>query len=277
MEFKLINPDTFVKVIEFNYDDLQKWITEQVEKYQNLSYTDETIKDAKEDRAALNKFRERIDAARKDVKKRYLEPYNNFEEKVKKLLALIEKPAAAIDTQVKEYEERKKSEKEEQIKEYFNAVVGDLSKLLSYDKIFDKKWLNATTNIKSVQTQIDQIIEKVKFDLQTIKDLKSEWELTLIDTYLQTLDIAAALREKTRLEERQKAIMEEGSVEQTMSIEQVANVSEQVNDQVNDQVSDQVEPVKIYTRKFWVKGSADQLRTLGQYMKEHGIEYGGIE
>lgn len=277
MEFKLINPDTFVKVIEFNYDDLQKWITEQVEKYQNLSYTDETIKDAKEDRAALNKFRERIDAARKDVKKRYLEPYNNFEEKVKKLLALIEKPAAAIDTQVKEYEERKKSEKEEQIKEYFNAVVGDLSKLLSYDKIFDKKWLNATTNIKSVQTQIDQIIEKVKFDLQTIKDLKSEWELTLIDTYLQTLDIAAALREKTRLEERQKAIMEEGSVEQTMSIEQVANVSEQVNDQVSDQVSDQVEPVKIYTRKFWVKGSADQLRTLGQYMKEHGIEYGGIE
>jgi hypothetical protein len=277
MEFKLINPDTFVKVIEFNYDDLQKWITEQVEKYQNLSYTDETIKDAKEDRAALNKFRERIDAARKDVKKRYLEPYNNFEEKVKKLLALIEEPAAAIDTQVKEYEERKKSEKEEQIKEYFNAVVGDLSKLLSYDKIFDKKWLNATTNIKSVQTQIDQIIEKVKFDLQTIKDLKSEWELTLIDTYLQTLDIAAALREKTRLEERQKAIMEEGSVEQTMSIEQVANVSEQVNDQVSDQVSDQVEPVKIYTRKFWVKGSADQLRTLGQYMKEHGIEYGGIE
>ena len=94
---------------------------------------------------------------------------------------------------------------------------------------------------------------------------------------MQTLDIAAALREKTRLEERQKAIMEEVSVEQTMSIEQVANVSKQVNDQVSDQVSVQVEPVKIYTRKFWVKGSADQLRTLGQYMKEHGIEYGGIE
>ena len=37
------------------------------------------------------------------------------------------------------------------------------------------------------------------------------------------------------------------------------------------------EPVKIYTRKFWVKGTAEQLKTLGQYMKEHGIEYGGIE
>ena len=89
MEFKLIAPDTFVKVIEFNYDDLQKWITEQVEKYQGLTYTDETIKNAKEDRAALNKFKERIDAARKDVKKRYLEPYNNFEEKVKSLYEKI--------------------------------------------------------------------------------------------------------------------------------------------------------------------------------------------
>lgn len=268
MEFKLINPDTFVKVIEFNYDDLQKWITEQVEKYKDLSYTDETIKDAKEDRAALNKFRERIDAARKDVKKRYLEPYNNFEEKVKKLLTLIEEPTAAIDAQVKEYEERKKVEKEEQIKEYFNAVVGDLSKLLSYDKIFDKKWLNATTNIKAVQTQIDQIIEKVKFDLQTIKDLKSEWELTLIDTYLQTLDIAAALREKTRLEERQKELQQMPETEEVQVLNQVVEDNKKVETQ---------EPVKIYTRKFWVKGTAEQLKTLGQYMKEHGIEYGGIE
>lgn len=265
MEFKLIAPDTFVKVIEFNYDDLQKWITEQVEKYQGLTYTDETIKNAKEDRAALNKFKERIDAARKDVKKRYLEPYNNFEEKVKSLLALIEEPTAAIDTQVKAYEEKKRAEKKTQIEEYFTAVIGDLAKFLTLEKIFNQKWLNASVTIKNVQTEIDQIIEKVKFDLQTIKDLKSEWELTLIDTYLNTLDIAAALREKTRLEERKREL------EQT---EQVKPETEQVAVQVTEQVE---EPVKIYNRKFWVKGTADQLRALGQYMKNNGIEYGGIE
>lgn len=269
MEFKLIAPDTFVKVIEFNYDDLQKWITEQVEKYQGLTYTDETIKNAKEDRAALNKFKERIDAARKDVKKRYLEPYNNFEDKVKNLLALIEEPTAAIDTQVKAYEEKKKAEKKTQIEEYFAAVIGDLAKFLTLEKIFNQKWLNATVTIKNVQTEIDQIIEKVKFDLQTIKDLKSEWELTLIDTYLNTLDIAAALREKTRLEERKRELEQ---------AEQVKPEIEQATEQVAVQVTEQVEePVKIYNRKFWVKGTADQLRALGQYMKNNGIEYGGIE
>lgn len=266
MEFNLISPQTFVNVIEFNYDELNNWIVEQVEQYKGLTYTDETIKNAKEDRAKLNKFKENIDNARKDVKKRYLEPYNKFEEKVKTLLALIEEPAKAIDVQVKAYEENKKVEKRAEIEAFYNAVIGDLASLLTLDKIFNSKWLNATTSIKSVQTEIEQIIAKVKFDLATIKDLKSEWELTLIDTYLNTLDIAAALREKTRLEERKKAIMEEGSIEQTMPIP----VFEEPK---------QEEPttVKVYTRKFWVKGTADQLRALGQYMKENGIEYGGIE
>ena len=267
MEFKLISPQTFVQAIEFNYDDLQKWITDQVEKYQGIVYTDETIKKAKEDRAELNKFRERVDAARKDVKKRYLEPYNLFEGKVKNLLTLIEEPAAAIDRQVKAYEEQQKTDKKEQIAEYFTATAGDLLKLITLDKIFNQKWLNATVNIKSIQTEIDQILAKVKFDLQTIKELKSEWELTLIDTYLNTLDISAALREKTRLEERKKELDKPSySLEDIKKeIEQPVIASEQP-----------AEP-KIYERKFWVRGTADELRALGNYMKEHGIEYGGIE
>lgn len=271
MEFQLITPKEFVSVIEFNYDDLHKWITDQVEKYQNLTYTDETIKSAKEDRAALNKFKDRIDAARKDVKKRYLEPYNTFEEKVKTLIALIDEPAKAIDTQVKTYEEKKKAEKQEQIREYFNAVIGDLSKFLTLDQIFDNKWLNATTTIKSVQTQIDQTIEKVKFDLKTIKDLKSEWELTLIDTYLKTLDVSAALREKTRLEERKKELEE---TPEPSEIKQTVSEMEIVEPTTEESSTPEQ---KIYTRKFWVKGTADQLRALGQYMKDNNIEYGGIE
>ncbi len=263
MEFKLINPQTFVQVIEFNYDDLENWITEQVEKYKDLTYTDETIKNAKEDRAALNKFKERIDEARKDVKRRYLEPYNAFEEKVKKLLALIEEPAGAIDKQVKAYEENKKAEKKKQLEDYFTAMLGELNTLLTFEKVFNPKWLNATTNIKNAQIEIEQIVNKVKFDLQTIKDLKSEWELTLIDTYLSTLDIAAALREKTRLEEQKKKISQVVETNKTIEAEPLQE--------------EKTESDKIYTRKFWVKGTADQLRSLGQYMKNNGIEYGGIE
>lgn len=263
MEFKLKNQNSFVQAIEFNYEDLRHWITDQVEQYKNLVYTDDTIKDAKEDRAKLNKFRESIDNARKDVKKTYLAPYNAFEEKVKSLLALIEEPAKAIDIQVKAYEQAKKDNKRAEIEAYYNATAGDLLSLLPLEKIFDSKWLNSTVNIKSVQSEIDKIVAKANFDIQTIKDLKSEWQLTLIDTYLNTLDIGRALAEKTRLEARKQELEN--------------NQVTEVNKMVETPEPEPKEEAKIYIRKFWVKGTADQLRALGQYMKNNGIEYGGIE
>lgn len=274
MEFKLTSPQTFVQVIEFNYDDLQQWITEQVQNYQNLVYTDETIKNAKEDRAKLNKFRESIDAARKDVKKRYLEPYENFEAKVKDLLKLIEEPTKAIDTQVKAYEEKTKEAKRIEIESYYNANIGDLATLLSFEKIFNSKWLNATVTMKSVETEIDNIIAKVKFDIATIKDLKSEWELTLLDTYLNTLDISTALREKTRLEER-KAELEKQESKVEAKVETPENFEKDINVPIKNETV--AAEVKTYTRKFWVQGTKEQLIALGDYMKANGISYGGIE
>ena len=266
MEFKLLNPDAFVKVIEFNYDDLQKWITEQVEKYQNLIYTDETIKRAKEDRATLNNFKKKIDEARKDVKKRHLEAYYKFEVKVKNLLTLIEEPKSKIDEQVKKYEENKKAEKKEQIETYFNAVVGDLSELLTLDKIFESKWLNATTKIEKIQKEIDEIIENVKFDLQIIKELKSEWEVSIIDTYLDTLDISAALREISRLEERKQQISKDvilpnNSIKQVYKNLEELEIDEDYNEEIDAEFLEK-EQVKVSTRKYWIKATEVVLREL---------------
>ena len=37
------------------------------------------------------------------------------------------------------------------------------------------------------------------------------------------------------------------------------------------------EQAKIYTRRFWVKGTKEKLQALGKYLKANNIEYGGIE
>lgn len=284
MEFQLISPQTFVEAIQFNYDELHNWITEQTEKYQNLVYTDDTIKEAKEDRAKLNRFRDNLDNARKDVKKQYLEPYNVFENDVKKLLAIIDEPLNAIDKQVKDYEEKKKADKKAQIEEYFNTYIGDLKQFLTLDKIFNQKWLNASVSIKNVKEEINNILLKTNEDFKTIKDLKSEWEVNLIDKYFETLDIGAALREKARLEEQQKRLeelkakeeAEKAVVKENLTAETTPTPSNRGELNQSVQVSDIVTE-KLYTRKFWVTGTADQLRALGQYLKDNNIEYGGIQ
>lgn len=269
MEFRLINPKSesgFVQAVEFNFDELQTELKTSLEKFQNIVYTDETIPEAKKDRAGLNKFKEIIESERKRIKKLCLKPYEDFEAKVKILTGLIDEPILAIDTQVKTYEQKKKDAKKADIEKFFTDNVGELSELLPLEKIFNEKWLNSSVNIKNVFDEILQKIEKVKFDIKTIKDLKSEWELTLIDTYLNTLDIASALAEKTRLEERKKALEDH-----------IVEANKKVEEPTQPEVLDVQEEPKIYRREFWVEGTADQLRALGQYMKENNIQYGGIK
>lgn len=269
MEFKLINPKSesgFIQAVEFNFEELKNELSANLEKYNNIVYTDESIPDAKKDRANLNKFKDVIETERKRIKNLCMKPYNDFEVKVKELTGLIDKPIQAIDTRVKSYEQQKKDAKKVEIETFFSANIGDLISLLPFEKVFSEKWLNATVSLKSVQEEIKQIIEKVNLDLKTIKDLNSEWELTLIDTYLQTLDISAALREKTRLEERKKSLEENNHI-----VEANKKVEE------GTPTSFGVDMAKIYERKFWVKGTEDQLRALSRYMKDNGIEYGGIE
>lgn len=272
MEFKLIKPKSesgFVQAVEFNFEELKTELSANLEKFKNVVYTDNSITDAKKDRANLNKFKDVIETERKRIKNLCMKPYNDFEAKVKVLTGLIDEPILAIDTQVKSYEQKKKDAKKAEIEAFFTANIGDLIELLPLDSVFSDKWLNATVSLKSVQEEIKQKIEKVNFDLKTIKDLKSEYELTLIDTYLKTLDVSEALREKTRLEERKKALEEKDSHTEVSS--------NKVEVTTTSGFGVDTTPAKIYDRKFWVKGTEDQLRALGRYMKDNGIEYGGLE
>lgn len=274
MEFKLINPKEesgFIQAVEFNFDELKQELTANLEKFNNVIYSDDSIQDAKKDRANLNKFKDVIEAERKRIKKLCLKPYEEFELKVKELTGLIDKPILAIDTQVKTYEQKKKDDKLNEIKVFYIDNIGDLLDLLPFEKVFNEKMLNSSVSLKSVFDEITQKIDKVNFDLKTIKDLKSEYELTLIDTYLKTLDISEALREKTRLEKRKQdleyfaeAKSQEEPVKEPEQVQEAPEVLE-------------VKQEKIHQRKFWVEGTAAQLTALGQYLKDNNIRYGGLE
>lgn len=58
MEFKIYNPQEngFLQKIDWNYEELKTEIQKKANDYMNLVYTADQIKDAKKDRAKLNKF-----------------------------------------------------------------------------------------------------------------------------------------------------------------------------------------------------------------------------
>lgn len=92
MELKVYNPeDSFLKRIEWNYEELKNYIEPISAEYAASVYTDEMIKKAKEDRAKLNKFKDALEAEKSRVRKKVTEPYETFRSEADDLTAIIKK------------------------------------------------------------------------------------------------------------------------------------------------------------------------------------------
>ena len=276
MELIIYSPqeNQFVKEINFNFEDIKNELNLRLTKYEGLVYDNNSIGEAKTDRATLNKFKAALEDKRKEVKKQCLAPYEDFEKKVKELVALVDKPISAIDGQVKVFEQQKKDEKLNRIKEYYTEHIGELKQLLPLERIYDERWLNATYKDKDIYDSIDGDIAKVKADLKTISDLQTEYELQVKDVYLKTLDLSAALNEKTRLEQ-QKAKLQEYQQHQQAEVKQQepAEVRPEPKQDVQE-VSEQ-EPVMAIDFRVWA--TRRQLSDLKQYLKSNNIKIGRVE
>lgn len=200
MELK-VKSFTIPEVIEFNYEELKKEIAERTEKYVNLVYTEEQIREAKKDVALLRKFTKVLSDERIRVKKECMKAVEPFEAKVKELCAIVDNSIDAVDKQIKEHEEQKKHEKYNEIREYFETL--DKPEWLTLLQIFDEKWLNASTSMKSIQESVFSRIEKTKAELDIIAKLP-EFSFEAMMVYKDTLDMSKAIQETHRLSELQK-------------------------------------------------------------------------
>lgn len=213
MEFKIYNPqeDGFLQKIDWNYEELKSEIQKKANDYMNLVYTADQIKDAKKDRAKLNKFVTALEDKRKGIKKQVMQPYTAFEKQEKELIGIVNQAVANIDTQIKGYEEAVRQEKLEKVKEIYKKTIGDLDRTVPFEKIYKDSWLNVSTTLKSITTEIAEIRDKVDSDLKVINADTSPYVFEMKEEYLKAFDLTAAMMKKQKLEEtaKKKALFEE--------------------------------------------------------------------
>ena len=126
MEFNLSTDieKSIPKAIVFNFEELKGELLDAITPYKALIVTEENIKDAKKQRASLNKFESAINDKKKEVKKAYMSPYTEFENQCKELMDIVNSASKHIDEQVKAIEEAKKEpEKTKDIKIKFYATT----------------------------------------------------------------------------------------------------------------------------------------------------------
>lgn len=213
MELKIYNPreGDFIQQIEWNFDELKKEITVRASEYVDLVYSDDQIKEAKKDRADMNKFKKALDDKKREVKKQLLDPYTEFEAQVKELIAIVDKAVDNIDSQIKEYEDQLRQQKEERCMQIWKDSVGDMDRILTFEKCFNSKWLNKTTPEKAIREEILTLRERVDKELKLVMADMSPFVFEMKEEYLKDFDFSAAMSLKQRLEEteKKKALFEE--------------------------------------------------------------------
>lgn len=276
------------KSIDFNHEELKTELSAKLQKYNKLVVTEDGIADAKKDRANLNKLRTALDNKRKEVKKDCLSPYEDFEKKVKEILSLVDEPILAIDSQIKVFDEQKKAEKEQEISNYFVGEIGELADLLPFSKIWNPKWLNVGYKMDAISKEITEAIFKAKNDISIIKAMNLECEQQMLDKYLDTLDMSAAMAEKTRFEERQKQLKEYETQRKKAAQNPPAEPSQRVGNppyieaacreveepaqtQQNDksQVTEELKTISVTLEDT----TADFRQAMSVLCKQHGIKY----
>lgn len=293
MELKIYNPqeEGFLQKIDWNFEELKKEITVASEEYAVSVYTDDAIKAAKADRAKLNKFVDAMEAKRKELKKKVMVPYEQFEKEEKELVAIVQRAIDNIDAQVKDYERRQREEKAAKIRDFYDANINDLEAYLPFERVFKPEYANAATTMKSVREEIAAMIQKVAEGLAILNEVDSPYAGDMKEVFLRTYDIGLAIAERNRLEAAEQKRKEyeaertKAKAEQKARRKAEAQVVMAAGRKQEEKPAEPTAPAAILTPTvetveeplhvldFRVYATSTQLAGLKQYLKTNGIRF----
>lgn len=273
-----VEPVTFPEVIQFNYEELKAEITSKVEMYKNLVYTDDQIKDAKADRATLNKLVKAMSDERIRIKRDCLKPYDEFERKIRELTDIVNEPVQLIDKQVKEFEQNKKEEKRKEIEALFETI--GFQAFVKLEMIWDEKWLNASVSMKSIEEKMRERKYQIGTDIMTLNRL-SEYAFEAVAVYKETLDMNRSIAEAQRMSDiaKQKA---EAESRKKQEEERRAKEAEEKPVIIPEPVPEQQEPERTVTepQKMEVRFAAllttEDALALKEFFQSRNIEFRAI-
>ena len=185
---ELVVTEKAVGYLETNIEALETYVKQKLEEYNPENYMGDADL-AKKDRAELNKARDKISRARKELIAELMKPYNDFETRCKALEKMIDSASGALDEIVKTKENEEKDQKRKKIELMWQTKNFDLFPLT---KIFNPKWLNKTCKDKEILEEMDAVIERTYHDLKLIDKFAEDAE-TLKAHYLIELDIGETL------------------------------------------------------------------------------------
>lgn len=164
-----------------NFVQLKNATIEKLKPYVLLKVDKENYPDVVKKRAELNKELGKVDKERKDLNKFVNESYKEITDLYKEALEIVDSKLESVENE----------RRNEVLQEIMNAYASE--KLpLSFDKVFDEKWLNRTVDWKS---ELRFKVNRIRDELAVAKKLDREAQ------YIESGNLADILKEEVESEE----------------------------------------------------------------------------
>ena len=284
MSMELILKQTQVTIPQAieNIQYLRKELKDQLDYYEGIIVTPDTMKSAKADKANLNKLKTAIDNQRKEVKKQVLGLYEPLETECKELLGMIDRPIEAIDKQLKAFDEQKKAEKYAALTEFFEQISPP--PFVKLEDVLNPKWANATVKLETLKSEMSGAVQAIVDDYAEIKKLYADSPmLTAIVQKFETMrDKGAALAYAAEIERKEQARREREAAEKArLEAEQTQPgpkpepipVQKSFTAQTDTVVKTVEQPEPVGTVTFSVTGTKSQIIAVRDFMKQNGITF----
>lgn len=166
-----------IQPIEHNLSQVEKWVTQLDEFYDNLVFNEEQYKEATSERTKVNKLKKTIEDNRKEIIQKFKKPIDDFEATSKRIEKALGNVSSKLGEKIQVFDLKERKIKEEKI----NKMVDDIREsfmqsYIEYSKYlkelyiyFDDRWFNKTFKDKDIKDAITtQFNEKVD-DLDAYK------------------------------------------------------------------------------------------------------------
>ena len=183
--------------IDFNFEEVKAWLSENLEVYRNMVVTEDAIAAAKTDKAKIRKISSAISEQRIAVKKRYLEPYQVFEANMKELSGMCDEASKNIDDQLKKFDEQRKAQKRNDLLAFYQTQ--NAPAWLTFERIENPRWMNVTFSMDEAQKEITEKVNAVNADVESISGFDAEFTDEMLLEYKKTLNFSGAIQRGNEL------------------------------------------------------------------------------
>lgn len=296
MDLTLVQAEPVV----MDFESMKTRLTAMLENYTDIQVTAETLKSCKDKQKEIAGLRNQLDDFRKEVKKRYTEPLQMFEDQVKIMIGMVKEVEEPLKAGIQEFDDLRRADKRELAETIIDELIGEyeLNEKFASQVELKKKYMNLTAKEADIRADVEAQVMSLKQQQDNEESIKKiivnavEMQNKGITAKLIP-DVYISLIGKLPTDEIIDRILKRGEEIQTMEreAEEKKYTQETISEPYSEEKPKQEERVQkmeivpkngaesilkkkdLYQVTFVITGDEDQQKAVSEFLKANGITY----